>query len=68
MNKALIDLTDDELKEGLRQKAESTNFFYNDYYHEIQRRSQDRNSKAIVGLTWATVLIAAVATIIAVFK
>jgi hypothetical protein len=71
MAKALIDLTDEELKNGLRQEAESVRYSYSAYVEEISRRSQDRHANAIRWLTFATVLaglVAAAAAIISVLK
>ena len=52
-------MTDAELRECCRQTAQTTQFWYENCYEEIQRRSQDRHAKAIRRLTYVTVFLAA---------
>ena len=57
--KALIDLSDEELEEALRRKAENVLYSYADYRAEAYRRAQNKLAKA---MNWLT-LIMALATI-----
>ncbi len=59
--KGLLDMTDEELRKAYRQRAERVDFSYNDYYREIERRSQEKQSKAM----WAFTFVIAVSTLIA---
>lgn len=67
----LIDLTREELTDLLRKEAEHVNYSYDAFLDEIKRRSQDRNTKAMIGLTWAIVALGflqVIATFISLFK
>jgi hypothetical protein len=60
--KTLQDMTDDELLQGCRKKAEETQFGYNNYYREIERRVQYKHTRAMIWLTrWIAVLTLVVA-------
>lgn len=58
--KALIDCTDKELRDGLRNKAKNVVYSYTDYREEMFRRSQIRIANALNILT----LVITIATII----
>ncbi len=70
-NKTVLDMNDDELLQGCRRTAECTQFWHNDYYREIERRTQNRHTRAMI---WLTVVIgvltfvATAATVIGVIK
>ena len=44
---SLIDLSDDELLQILRAVDKHTVYAFNDYYAELCRRSQEKNTKAM---------------------
>ena len=58
--KALINLKDKDLRDGLRNKTEHVQYSYTDYRDEMFRRSQVRSANAMNILTF----VIAVATII----
>ena len=58
--KALVDFSDKELREGLRSKAENVVYSYNSYREEMFRRSQVRIANALNILT----LVITIATVI----
>lgn len=62
--KTVLDMKNAELWKGCRRTAEKTQFWHNDYYREIERRTQHRHTIAIGALT----LIATIATVISVLK
>ena len=59
----LLRMTDEQLREGYEGSLEHVQFSTNDYYAEIQRRSQERHSMAIRRLTWVIAFLAFIATI-----
>ena len=69
--KGPLDLTDAELRQAYRDSIETVQFYTNDFYREIERRTQEKHSKAMLALTWAIgvlTLIATVAAIISVLR
>ena len=58
-SRALVDLTEDELKDALRKQAEHVIYSYGDLLHELDRR-------ATLGLMRATLVLAASGLAIAV--
>jgi hypothetical protein len=66
--RSLMDWTDDELESGLRAKAKTTLFAYNDIAQEIDRRTRSRQEAAALRaadvLTWATVAYAIITAIL----
>lgn len=58
--KALIDFTDKDLRDSIRNKAENVVYSYSDYRDEMFRRSQIRIANALNILT----LVITIATII----
>ena len=62
---ALIDLTDEELIEALRTKAEQVIHSYNSINDEIKLRSQDKSTRAMIRLTWAIVGLGTLQIIVA---
>lgn len=69
--KTLLDMTNDELLEGCRRTAERTEFWHNDYYREIERRTQYKHTRAMIWLTLAIgalTLVATIATVIGTIK
>ncbi len=68
---ALIDRTDEELAEALRNEARNVQYSYNGILDEIKRRSQDKSTRAMIWLTWAIVglgVLQIVVTLIGIFK
>ena len=63
----LLSMTDEQLQEGYERSVERVQFVANDYYAEIQRRSQDRHSTAIRRLTWAIASLAFITAVATVF-
>jgi hypothetical protein len=69
--KTILEMTDDELLAGCRRTAETTQFWHNDFYAELQRRTQNKHTKAVIWLTaaiGALTFVAAIATIVSVIK
>lgn len=69
--KTMLDMTDDELLGGCRRTAERTEFWHNDYYREIERRTKNKHTRAMIWLTsaiGALTLVATIATIISAMK
>lgn len=56
-------MSDDELIDGCKRTAKDTQFWYNDYYREIERRTQHAHSKSIRCLTIAIAVLTFVATV-----
>jgi hypothetical protein len=69
--KTLLDMTENELLEGCRRTAESTEFWHDHYYREIERRTQNKHTRAMIWLTaaiGALTFVATIATIISAIK
>ncbi len=69
--KGLLDMTDEELRDAYKNSIEHVSFSTNDYYREIERRTQEKHSKATLALTWAIAaltLIATIATVLSVVR
>jgi len=64
---SLLRMTDEQLQEEYERSLERVQFSANDYYAEIQRRSQDRHSRAIRCLTWAIAFLTFITAIATVF-
>lgn len=67
----LLGMTDEQLRNGYQQRLENVQFSANDFYKEIERRTQERYSTAMRRLTWVTAFltfIATVATVLALFS
>ena len=62
----LLGMTDDQLRKGYQQSLEHVQFSANDYYKEIQRRTQERHSTAIRRLTWIIAFLTFIATVVTV--
>ena len=58
----LLRMTDEQLREAYQRSIKSVCFSTNDYYREIERRTQERHSRAIRLLTWITVILMFIAT------
>ena len=56
--KILMDMTDDQLIDRMREM--NVQYFYENYDRELQRRSQDRHTRAMNLLT----LVIAIATVV----
>jgi len=65
-SRALIDLTDDELRTALRAQAEHVIYSYTDLLHELDRRAARRASQAALLLAGVAIAIAIVALLVAV--
>jgi len=65
-SRALVDLTEDELKDALRAQAEHVIYSYSDLLHELDRRATLRLARASLVLAAAAVVIAIVALALAV--
>lgn len=61
-----LSLTEEELRRRCEEKDPRTDFSYNDFYTEMQRKTQDRQAKAIERLTKIGTYLAIVTTILAV--
>jgi hypothetical protein len=61
--KILQDMTDDELLQGCREIVKSTQFGYDNYYREIERRVQYKHTRAMI---WLTVVIAVLTLVVAI--
>lgn len=59
-NGALIDYTDKELRDGLRNSATNVQFSYRDYREELLESSKDKNTKALN--RWTIVIVIAITT------
>jgi hypothetical protein len=68
MAKPLPDLTDDELRETLRNEASTVVYSYNSVLQEIDRRAAARQALAAFILSAAGLLIATVAVVITALK
>lgn len=64
---SLLRMTDEQLQEGYERSLEHVEFTANNYYAEIQRRSQDRHSRAIRWLTVAIASLTFITTVATVF-
>jgi hypothetical protein len=64
-SRALIDLTDDELRAALRAQAEHVIYSYTDLLHELDRRAARRAAQTALLLTTVAVVISVVALVIA---
>ncbi len=66
-----LDMTDEELRNAYKNSIDHVSFSTNDYYREIERRTQEKHSKAMLMLTWAIAaltLIATIATVLSVVR
>ena len=59
----LLDMSDKELQNRYREACVHVQFFSNDYYVEIERRSRENHSKAMRFLTWVIVFSTLLSTI-----
>lgn len=69
--KSPLDMTDEELQNAYRSNIERVQFSTNDYYREIERRTQEKHSQRMFHLTWAIAaltLIATIATIVSLWR
>lgn len=69
--KSLIEMKDSDLKQAYNNSLEHVQHSSFDFYQEIQRRTQESHSKAMVNLTWAIAaltLIATIATVLGALK
>ena len=65
-SRALIDLTEDELRTALRAQAEHVIYSYTDLLHELDRRAAQRAARAALLVAAVGIAIALVALIVAV--
>jgi 3'-phosphoadenosine 5'-phosphosulfate sulfotransferase (PAPS reductase)/FAD synthetase len=42
----LIDWSDDDVRDGIRQSATHVSYFYADYMRELERRAAERKARA----------------------
>ena len=56
----LLCLSDDELRKRHAQASQDVRFSYNDYFSELQRRTQNRHASAIRWLAIVTTVLAAI--------
>lgn len=69
--KGPLDMTDEELWTAYRNSIEYVVFSTNNYYREIERRTQEKHSQAMLALTWAIAaltLIATIATVLSIWR
>jgi hypothetical protein len=64
-SRALVDLSDDELKDALRKQAEHVIYSYTDLLHELDRRAADRLARAAFLLAATAAALAVVALVVA---
>ena len=64
----LTDLSEAELHEWLRAKAQTVEFSYEDCYAEIQRKSQEKHAKAVRSLTFVTAAVAVISLAVSFFQ
>ena len=67
-SRALIDLTDDELRTALRAQAEHVIYSYTDLLHELDRRAARRAAQTALLLAGCGVGIALVALVAALLR
>ena len=63
-SRALIDLTDDELRTALRAQAEHVIYSYTDLLHELDRRAAQQSARAALLLAGVAVALAVIALIV----
>ena len=63
-NRGLLSLSDDELRRRYEASNDLVLFSSNDYYGEIQRRTQNRHALAIRRLTTVTVVLAVITALL----
>ncbi len=64
----LTDLSNEELYEWLRAKAQTVEFSYENCYQEIQRRSRDSHASAIKWLTFVIAVTTVISLILSFLK
>jgi hypothetical protein len=64
-SRALVDLTEDELKTALRAQAEHVIYSYTDLLHELDRRAAIRASRAALLITISALAVAIAALLVA---
>ena len=64
-SRALVDLTDDELRSALRAQAEHVIYSYTDLLHELDRRAALRAARMSTALATVAAVIAVLALIVA---
>ena len=62
-NTGLLNLTEEDLRGRYEKSCERVEFFSNDYYREILRRTQEKHATAIVRLTKIGTYLAVITTI-----
>lgn len=60
----LLGMTNEELRAAYRRSLERVQFSANDYYREIERRTQEKHSKAMLALTGAIAALTVIATVV----
>jgi hypothetical protein len=63
-SRALIDLTDDELRTALRAQAEHVIYSYTDLLHELDRRAARRAAQMALLLAGVAVVLSVIALVI----
>ena len=66
--KGLLDMTNEELRKAYRQNVERVQWSANDYYREIERRNQEKHSKAMWAFTFVITVSTLIATLVAVAR
>ena len=67
-SRALIDLSEDELKDALRKQAEHVIYSYTDLLHELDRRATLRLAQATLVLAGCGVGLALLALVVALLR
>ena len=60
----LLGLSDDELRKRHKQTSHGVVFSYNDYFAELQRRTQNQHASAVRRLATATTVLAAITALL----
>jgi hypothetical protein len=60
----LLGMTSQQLRAGYRRSLDHVQFSANDYYREIERRTQEKHSKAMLALTGAIAALAVITTVV----
>ncbi len=65
---ALIDCSDEELREGIRKQSKNTVYSVNDCLSELHRRELRRQSQLTMGIGVVAVIVAVASVIVAWLK